>query len=114
MGWRGGSAAAGRGLDPDGACVVWCGCAGPVFYYEVHPRDSLGRIAALFGVGVCTLRHDNRALFGPGEKGGVLPGMWLKIRNQDAKGTPALEQEGRGLAVSLSSHPPFCGGTAGV
>jgi hypothetical protein len=84
-----------------------------VFYYEVHPRDSLGRIAALFGVGVCTLRHDNRALFGPGEKGGVLPGMWLKIRNQDAKGTQALEQEGRGLAVSRHFCSPFYG-MAGV
>jgi hypothetical protein len=80
-----------------------------VFYYEVHPRDSLGRIAALFGVGVCTLRHDNRALFGPGEKGGVLPGMWLKIRNQDAKATQALEQEGGGLAVSRLFCSPFHG-----
>ena len=57
----------------------------PAFLYEVHPLDAgLEDIAALFNVTVLELRNDNRSSFLAGEKGEVVPGQILRIRNRRA------------------------------
>jgi hypothetical protein len=54
----------------------------PMFLYEVHARDRLDEIPTAFGISLDNIREDNRENLPLGEKGYVVPGQLLRIRNR--------------------------------